>query len=77
MHILFIISSDDAETVCNAMRLANTGIKKGDDISVFMLGRGVVFEALGDETFPVGGEIDRFEQDVSDRLDGRSGRDHG
>ncbi len=63
MHALFIITSDDAETVYNAMRLANTGITKGDEISVFMLGKGVVFETLGDETFPVGGEIDRFKGD--------------
>ena len=47
MHILFIITSDDAETVYNAMRLANTGIKKGDDISVFMLGRALSLNPSG------------------------------
>ncbi len=28
MKILFIISTDEGETIYNAMRLANTGVKK-------------------------------------------------
>ncbi|MFZ0451878.1 MAG: DsrE family (seleno)protein, partial [Desulfatiglandaceae bacterium] len=39
-----MITSDDAETIYNAMRLANVGVEKGDDVSVFMLGKGVLFE---------------------------------
>ncbi len=31
MNILFIISTDDAETAYNAMRLANVAVKKDDD----------------------------------------------
>ena len=38
MNMLFIITTSDGETIYNAMRLANVGVKKGDDISVFMLG---------------------------------------
>lgn len=63
MQVLFIISSDDAETVYNAMRLANVGVKKGDDVSVFMLGKGVMFEQIGTADFPVGAEIERYEGD--------------
>ncbi len=44
MNILLIITSDDAETVFNAMRLANTGIRKNDELCVFMLGKGGMFE---------------------------------
>jgi uncharacterized protein involved in oxidation of intracellular sulfur len=44
MNVLFFISTDDAEISYNAMRLANVAVKKGDDVSVFMLGKGVVFE---------------------------------
>ena len=44
MNILFIISTDDAETSYNAMRLANVAVKKWDDVSEFMLGKGSVFE---------------------------------
>ena len=39
MRVLFIISTDDGETIYNAMRLANVGVKKGDEVSVFMLGK--------------------------------------
>ena len=44
MNILFIITTDDAETVYNAMRLANIAVEKGDEVNVFMLGKGVLFE---------------------------------
>jgi uncharacterized protein involved in oxidation of intracellular sulfur len=63
MKVLFIITSDDGETIFNAMRLANVGVKKGDDISVFMLGKGVLFERAGNEHFDVMGQINQFEGD--------------
>jgi len=53
MNVLFIISTDDAETAYNAMRLANVAYKKGDDASVFMLGKGVLFEQSSTEQFNV------------------------
>ncbi|MBW1730684.1 MAG: DsrE family protein [Deltaproteobacteria bacterium] len=63
MNVLFIITTDDAETIYNAMRMANIGIEKGDDVSVFMLGKGVLFEQCKDEEFDVMGQINRFEGD--------------
>lgn len=63
MKALFIITTDDSETVFNAMRLANVGVKKGDDVSVFMLGKGVCFEQAGTEEFDVMGQIDQFDGD--------------
>jgi uncharacterized protein involved in oxidation of intracellular sulfur len=63
MKVLFIISTEDGETMFNAMRLANVGVKKGDEISVFMLGKGVLFEQAGDEQFDVMGQINQFEGD--------------
>lgn len=63
MKILFIITTDEGETIYNAMRLANVGVDKGDEISVFMLGRGVLFERSGSEQFDVMGQIERFEGD--------------
>ena len=47
----------------NAMRLANVGVKKGDEVSVFMLGKGVLFEQAGSDQFDVMGQIDQFEGD--------------
>ena len=63
MNILFIISTDEAETVYNAMRLANVAVKKGDDVSVFMLGRGVLYEQSTTEQFNVVEEINQYEGD--------------
>ncbi len=63
MKVLFIIATEDGETIFNAMRLANVGVKKGDDVSVFMLGKGVLFEQAGNEQFDVMGQINQFEGD--------------
>jgi uncharacterized protein involved in oxidation of intracellular sulfur len=63
MKVLFIISTEDGEAIFNAMRLANVGVKKGDEISVFMLGKGVLFEQAGDKRFDVMGQINQFEGD--------------
>jgi len=63
MKALFIITTDDGETIFNAMRLANVGVKKGDEISVFMLGKGVLFEKAGNEQFDVMEQINQFEGD--------------
>ncbi len=63
MKVLFIITTDDGETIYNAMRLANTGVKKGDEVSVFMLGKGVMFERSGSPEFDVMAQMEQFEGD--------------
>jgi uncharacterized protein involved in oxidation of intracellular sulfur len=63
MNLLFIISTDDAETAYNAMRLANVAVKNDDDVSVFMLGKGVLFEQISNEQFNVTEQINQFEGD--------------
>ena len=63
MNILFIISTSDGETIYNAMRLANVGVKKGDNVSVFMLGKGVLFEQASTEQFDVMGQVNQYEGD--------------
>ncbi len=63
MNILFIIATDDGETIYNAMRLANVGVKKGDEVSVFMLGKGVLFEKSGNNEFNVIDQMNQFEGD--------------
>jgi len=61
MNVLFIISTDDAETSFNAMRLANVAVKKGDDVSVFMLGKGVLYEKSSNEQFNVVDQVNQFD----------------
>ena len=63
MKVLFIISTDEGETIYNAMRLANVAINKDDEVSVFMLGKGVLFEKSGNDNFDVMGEVNKFEGD--------------
>ena len=63
MKVLFIISTDEGETIYNAMRLANVAVKKSDEVSVFMLGKGVLFEKSGNKEFNVMKEVDQFEGD--------------
>ncbi len=63
MKLFIIISTDDGETIYNAMRLANVAVAKGDEVGVFMLGRGVCFEQSGSPQFDVQAEINKFEGD--------------
>jgi uncharacterized protein involved in oxidation of intracellular sulfur len=63
MKVLFIISTDDAETSYNAVRLANVAVKNGDDVSMFMLGKGVLFEQHHHEPFNVMQQLQQFEGD--------------
>lgn len=60
---MLVITTNDPETVYNAMRLANTGIKKGDEVSVFMLGKGVLFEQASTPEFDVMEQVNQFEGD--------------
>jgi uncharacterized protein involved in oxidation of intracellular sulfur len=61
--ILFIISTDDSETIYNAMRLANVAINKGDEVSVFMLGKGVLYEKSSSKQFNVIEQVNQFQGD--------------
>jgi uncharacterized protein involved in oxidation of intracellular sulfur len=63
MKVLFIISTDDAETMYNALRMANVGVQKGDEVSVFMLGKAVTYESMGGEDFDVVGQVNQFAEE--------------
>jgi len=63
VNVLFVITSDDPETIYNAIRLANVAVKKGDRVSVFMLGKAVLFEKISNEQFNVMEQVNRFEGD--------------
>ena len=63
MKMLFIISTDEGETIYNAMRLANVAVGRGDEVSVFMLGKGVLYEKSGSEQFNVIEVVEKFDGD--------------
>ena len=53
MRLGMIISDSDPETVFNAFRLANLALTQGDDVRVFLLGRGVELDTIEDQRFAV------------------------
>jgi uncharacterized protein involved in oxidation of intracellular sulfur len=63
VKVLFIISTDDAETMYNALRMANVGLQKGDEISVFMLGKAVTYESVDGDDFDVLGQVNQFTEE--------------
>ena len=46
MKLRIVIYSNEAEVVWNAFRLANFSLGEKDDVSVFLLAKGVEYEAL-------------------------------
>lgn len=48
-----IIYSNDPETVWNAFRYGNFALKEGDEVKVFLTGKGVEAESIGTEKFHV------------------------
>ena len=55
-----IIYSNDAEAVWNAFRLANFTQAMGDEVSVFLLGKGVESNLLDTDAFKVGEQWQAF-----------------
>ena len=53
MKIGIIIYSNDSETVWNAIRFGNYALNEGDEIKVFMLGKGVECESMDTDKFNV------------------------
>lgn len=61
MGWLYVISTNDAETVYNAVRLANVSLKKGKEVKMFMLGKGVEFNEISTPDFDVQAQIAEFD----------------
>lgn len=58
MKLAIVISSNDPETVWNAFRFANHAVKHGgDEVQVFLLGKGVESETLDTDKFKVTEQI--------------------
>ena len=62
MGWLFVVSTNDPETVYNAVRLANVSLKKNKEVTMFMLGRGVEFNDISTEEFDVNSQMNEFDQ---------------
>ncbi|MFP4501217.1 MAG: DsrE family protein [Candidatus Hydrogenedentota bacterium] len=53
MKLGMIITQTDPETVFNALRLALYSLEQGDEVRVFLSGRGVEIDQIEDEQFNV------------------------
>lgn len=62
MKLSIILSTKNAETNWNTLRLANLALKKGDEVSVFLLGEAVEYDRVNQEQFDIKKQIDMFLQ---------------
>ncbi len=53
MKIGVIVSSNDAETCWNAFRFGNFSLNKKDEVSIFLIGKGVEYEKQSNEQFNI------------------------
>jgi len=53
MKVGIVISIKDAETAWNAFRFGNFVLNEGDEVKVFLLGKGVECESLDTDKFKV------------------------
>jgi uncharacterized protein involved in oxidation of intracellular sulfur len=60
MKLGIVIYSTDSETVWNAFRLGCFALKKGDELKVFLLAKGVECETLTTEKFDVTSQMRDF-----------------
>jgi uncharacterized protein involved in oxidation of intracellular sulfur len=60
MKLGILIYSTDAETVWNAFRLGVFSLKKGDEVKVFLLAKGVECESLDTDKFKVTAQMQEY-----------------
>ena len=60
MKLGIIVNTNDPETAWNALRLGNEALSTGNEVSMFLLGRGVEIENIKNETFNVAGVMEKF-----------------
>ena len=62
MKIAIIISTNDAETIWNGVRLANACISYDDDVTIFLLGKGVEAATCTSLKFNVEEQLSIYEE---------------
>ena len=59
MRLGMVITQTDPETVFNALRLALYSLEQGDEVRIFLSGRGVEIDRLEDPKFNVKGHAQK------------------
>ena len=62
MKLGIILETKEFEKAWNAFRFANTALKKGHEVHVFLMGEAVECENLTHETFDVAGQIKTYSE---------------
>jgi uncharacterized protein involved in oxidation of intracellular sulfur len=62
VKVTLIIYSNDAETVWNAFRLANTALAYEDEVTIFLLGKGVECNEIHSLKFDIQEQMSIFEE---------------
>lgn len=60
MRLTIVLSTTQVETNWNALRLANLALKKGDEVSIFLLGEAVEYETGNSEKYNINQQVDTF-----------------
>ena len=60
MKIGIVIHSNESETVWNAFRLGSYALDQGDEVKIFLLGKGVECEQLNTNKFNVISQMETF-----------------
>lgn len=60
MKLGMIITQTDPETVFNALRLALYSLEQGDEVKIFLSGRGVEIDRIEDPKFNVKAQAQEF-----------------
>ncbi len=56
MKLGIVITQTDPETVFNALRLGHYSLEQGDEVRIFLSGRGVEIDQIEDEKFDIQAE---------------------
>lgn len=62
MKLGIVITNTEPEAVFNVLRLANFAANEGDQVGVFLLGKGVEMDRIEDERFDVRGQAESLLQ---------------
>ncbi|OGO23281.1 MAG: hypothetical protein A2144_12095 [Chloroflexi bacterium RBG_16_50_9] len=60
MKLAIILNSNDPETAWNSLRLGNTALGAGHEVSVFLMGSGVEVKEIQGEKFNVADVLNKF-----------------
>jgi len=68
MKLGIILNSNDPETAWNALRLGNTALGAGHEVSIFLTGNGVEIEEIKSEKFNVTEVLKKFLDSIGNLL---------